>query len=94
MDDEVFDKSVHSHIFSTSKAPHKNPLTPMRRKKAQAKKTSSKVFQMASTSTIQGGLEEAFTPRDSKRTPTASPPLVDLQVFVDIYIPPTMGFFS
>lgn len=86
MENEESDGSVHSHIFPMSKAPSKMPPTPMRQKKAQAKKTPSKVAPTASTLTIQDDIEKAFTPRDSERTPTSSPPLVALQVFVHLCI--------
>ena len=78
-EDEDSDGSVHSHIFSPSKAPPKTSPTPTRRKKAPAQKTPTKVAPRASPP-IQEGVEEVPTPWDSERTPTASP-LVDLQVF-------------
>ena len=72
VEDEDSDGSVHSHIFSPSKAPPKTPPTPTRRKKAQAQKTPTKVTPRVSL-TVQEDVEEVLTPRDSERTPTASP---------------------
>lgn len=81
VDDDNSDGSVHSHIFSTSKAPPKIPPTLTRQKKAQAQKTPTKVAPRVSP-TVQDDVEDVLTSRDSKRTPTSSPPPMDLQVFV------------
>lgn len=80
VDDEDFDGSVHSHIFSTSKAPPKTPPTLMRRKKSEAQKTPTKVAPRVSL-TVQDDIKDVLTPRDLERTLTTSPPLVDLHVF-------------
>lgn len=68
IDNEESDGSVHSHIFPTSKAPSTMPPTPIRRKKAQAKKTLSKVAPSISTHVFPNDLEEVFAPHDPERT--------------------------
>ncbi|XP_050874940.1 proline-rich extensin-like protein EPR1 [Lathyrus oleraceus] len=72
-ENEDSDGSVHSHIFSPSKAPPRTPPTPTRQKKAPSQKTPTKVDPRASPI-----IKEVPTPRDSERTPTASPH-IDLQ---------------
>lgn len=84
---------MHSHIFPTSKAPSRTPPTPIRREKAQAKKTPSKVDPSASTPSIQDNLEEASNPRDSDRTPIVSPPRGPSGIRLSLPLP-IMGLFS
>ncbi|XP_050892856.1 uncharacterized protein LOC127098334 [Lathyrus oleraceus] len=76
VDNEESDGSVHSHIFSTSKVPPITPPTLIRRRKAQAKKTSSKATTSIMNPTVPDDLEEVFAPHDPDRTPPISPPHV------------------
>lgn len=94
VDNEGSDDNAHSHIFSTSKVPPTTPPTPIRKRKAQAKKAPSKVDPSISTPAVPYDLEEVFPPHDPERTPTVSPPHVAPQVFVLLYFHQLVGLCS